>query len=1034
MITSEKKMASSSRSKQAPTFRSKSGHQRRPSSVPVDWGEIEEELASINPDFANPRFDSFRHVLTALGSSRAQLDLQELRSQRDKVEALVDIVVEGYHSGFNRALHSYSRILALFSESRYQLDNLRRSLETAARRLNGHTNNLLHDYRQYHKLSDMLRLLNDVQAATSRALAVSPPTDNCSLAVSSLLEVCNLLARSELSRVGALNELREDIGLRRSSIQADLLSRIEDWVYDTGTHASSTPWHKTIRGKHKRTVTLGHLIDPEAPLTNHIDCLAQLGSIQFAQDGLINSMPRHVQEIVLQQLSEFQPLPAHTDSLVRGTLIPQDVSKKARSVVESCTSACSTIVKKASRALVLLSTVAMHTPSAGLQLLLAKSIDVDEARVGSLGPENAKRQCQRMWEVMQTEIQLLISDILDMSVPLNGVGRHDEALLGLDDVHSSPEWLEIPNLILTPSELTFSIAQECDTEIVNSGAGAGKEGGEQSSRLGRRALIRQILGGHRGGPGLIPALYKPVTAFVEASENVLNIQLGSTRGATQQRPGLPPLLSILRPAGVQETVHDLSTLQEYVESLVRLEFLPFVAVEVRARCIAAFGASDAFQPTPAANAKTAHLPLPAALVAEDLLNELTSWAEELPGFAPHLSGVAENVVGKWVDELTRAYDTATAGSTAARLAQTTVVARLMTQEPAAVLLGSPIAFFVGKNAETLESFISSVVANGFGTSKVDSSSEVLKILLAERPIDHKNLLSGGTGDSRQLLVLAALGEAAHHLADVTSKCMHATTPSGPPPSTSEWSITPKLAIDLTTFGLGRLGKWTTRSSQASGASEGLSYLADRQRALAGLTSRTLRLELMVSLVYCLSHLPSMDWQGPPSVAMAQQPGEADEIIASVNRTLGRIREDLSHYLPDKRKEYVLGAIAPAAPRVLMMLLPECKTFSHGGASRMCRILTYLQSTLALSIFDDHSSALYNVGKEYDVARIYFTLLTHSPEGVISTAREKPHRFKNQEWLTLFDVKVIDRTITQLHRVNLQNALAEGRAKSVDKNS
>jgi exocyst complex component 4 len=51
------------------------------------------------------------------------------------VESMVDVVVAGYRSGFNRSLHNYSQILKLFNESKAQLLDLRGSLEAAKRRL-----------------------------------------------------------------------------------------------------------------------------------------------------------------------------------------------------------------------------------------------------------------------------------------------------------------------------------------------------------------------------------------------------------------------------------------------------------------------------------------------------------------------------------------------------------------------------------------------------------------------------------------------------------------------------------------------------------------------------------------------------------------------------------------------------------------------------------------------------------------------------------------------------------------------------------
>ncbi len=42
----------------------------------------------------------------------------QLRQQRETIEGLVDDVVECYHNGFAKAIHNYSQILQLFSDSK----------------------------------------------------------------------------------------------------------------------------------------------------------------------------------------------------------------------------------------------------------------------------------------------------------------------------------------------------------------------------------------------------------------------------------------------------------------------------------------------------------------------------------------------------------------------------------------------------------------------------------------------------------------------------------------------------------------------------------------------------------------------------------------------------------------------------------------------------------------------------------------------------------------------------------------------------
>ena len=62
--------------------------------------------------------------------------------QRERIEELVDDVVQGYHNGFNKAIHNYSQILQLFANAKQHVDTLRVSLEDAKRRLGAQSRNL----------------------------------------------------------------------------------------------------------------------------------------------------------------------------------------------------------------------------------------------------------------------------------------------------------------------------------------------------------------------------------------------------------------------------------------------------------------------------------------------------------------------------------------------------------------------------------------------------------------------------------------------------------------------------------------------------------------------------------------------------------------------------------------------------------------------------------------------------------------------------------------------------------------------------
>lgn len=53
----------------------------------VDWEAYEETLARVDPRFADPRFDSLKHVLTVLSSPSAEQELAEVGAAEDRAPA-----------------------------------------------------------------------------------------------------------------------------------------------------------------------------------------------------------------------------------------------------------------------------------------------------------------------------------------------------------------------------------------------------------------------------------------------------------------------------------------------------------------------------------------------------------------------------------------------------------------------------------------------------------------------------------------------------------------------------------------------------------------------------------------------------------------------------------------------------------------------------------------------------------------------------------------------------------------------------------
>ncbi len=143
------------------------------------------------------------------------------------------------------------------------------------------------------------------------------------------------------------------------------------------------------------------------------------------------------------------------------------------------------------------------------------------------------------------------------------------------------------------------------------------------------------------------------------------------------------------------------------------------------------------------------------------------------------------------------------------------------------------------------------------------------------------------------------------------------------------------------------------------------------------------------------------------------------------RLVGRLEEGLEPYLPPHKRAYCFGCLAPAAARFAIWLLPDIAQLNHRGVQRMCRMLASLQPALAGAA---GGGGRPDAARAFDRAKLYYTLLTYSAEGLVATAAEKPHRFSPAEYAALLAASVIERPVSAEQRAALARVLADaGRA-------
>lgn len=564
---------------------------------------------------------------------------------------------------------------------------------------------------------------------------------------------------------------------------------------------------------------------------------------------------------------------------------------------------------------------------------------------------------------------------------------------------------------------------------------------------------------------LVAAVYKPTMNFVDTAQKALP-----------------------RSARTQDAAVLNAVLKSYLDDVVRSHFLPAVFLLARAWSRRVLDGADALKPRsrprgaawpiksatkPTVNVHLSSplktrsasesfslsaLLLPAAVGTAALTNRLLSLAASVPPFVTHLAGVLENVLDQVLLVFQASISTEWGGSAALMLSDDVRIVHILAQEKGATALGGPMAFYVkqgdtvgqamGNAAALMDSFLSSAIAAGFGSSTKPLNRELLEAMNA---VLAQQKAMTAVASAARYIQLASLAEAADHIADVVSTAASAAAFQFQKDKQEEkhhldgekLRETPRRAGEAwRRRHLSHAPQSMTVSDLTGGLVDSLTRAADRFRGLAGRCIRTLRLDLAVLTVSQLSFLKDLCPSGqtlPDSHGNGNGNGRGrdvmeEQMVRDLGRVVTQLDEETKRYLPPERRAYVFGSVAPFAMQVAISLLPR---LSEQGikldarcVSRICRALSSLQPSLS-SVGEDVSIANNGRGKndsnqkrQLEKAKLYYSLLLQPPEALIAAATSKPHRFSISEYEALLNATVIGRPVSAVQKARLREALRQ----------
>ena len=98
----------------------------------------------------------------------------------------------------------------------------------------------------------------------------------------------------------------------------------------------------------------------------------------------------------------------------------------------------------------------------------------------------------------------------------------------------------------------------------------------------------------------------------------------------------------------------------------------------------------------------------------------------------------ENILGRVLEAFQARMGSLLGYALSKGFAENPAMALQMAAEPAAVLAGEPVAFFVGKATETTDSFVKAVMQSGFGSG--DESTELIVLMQLAQVSVHLHIM------------------------------------------------------------------------------------------------------------------------------------------------------------------------------------------------------------------------------------------------------------------------------------------------------
>ncbi|KAI8614367.1 Sec8 exocyst complex component-specific domain-containing protein [Chytriomyces sp. MP71] len=198
------------------------------------------DAVRVNWDFmSSVNFNPVPHALSLLDSTANGLDIKKFYLMHEKLEGVMDIIVNDYHQAFNDSIQTFSTVVENISDSQKKVSEMKSELEWCKELLQSKKFDVFPlwvksiQYKEMMKILDTIEVLQKVPDKIDSLIAGK----FFYMAVTTLISSLNTLNSPDYYGIGALFNIRLQLEEVKENLHENLIEELNGHIYLKSSHS-----------------------------------------------------------------------------------------------------------------------------------------------------------------------------------------------------------------------------------------------------------------------------------------------------------------------------------------------------------------------------------------------------------------------------------------------------------------------------------------------------------------------------------------------------------------------------------------------------------------------------------------------------------------------------------------------------------------------------------------------------------------------------------------------------------------------------